>query len=70
VAYEALVEARRVAPVSVAGAVTIRTHPEVARMLRLVLQTASPILDRATIERLHVLEDAGARADQFEVSVG
>ncbi len=70
VAYEALLEARRVAPVLASGAVTIRTHPEVARAVRWVLQTTSPILDRATIERLNVLEDAGARADQFDVSVG
>jgi len=68
VAGEALAEARRLAPVFADGPVTVRVHPDVARALRLALQTAAPILDRGWIERLRVLEDAAARPDLFDVS--
>jgi ribonuclease G len=70
VAYEALFEARRVAPAFPEGDVTIRIHPDVARALRLALQTVAPIVDRAVFDRLRVVEDAAARPDQFDVSAG
>jgi hypothetical protein len=50
--------------------VTIRLHPDVARALRLALQTVAPIVDRAVFDRLRVVEDAAARPDQFDVSAG
>jgi ribonuclease G len=70
VAYEALFEVGRVAPLSPSGTVTVRTHPDVARALRLTLQTASPIVDQGVVSRLNILEDDGARPDQFDVKVG
>jgi ribonuclease G len=68
VAYEALSEVRRVAPAFTTGEVTVRVHPDVARALRLALQTAAPIVDRALSQRLRVVEDAASRPGQFDVS--
>jgi len=67
VAHQALSEVRRVATSFTTGDVTVRAHPDVARALRLVLQTAAPIVDPSMIERLHVLDDLEVRADQFDV---
>jgi ribonuclease G len=67
VAYDALFEVRRVASSFPTGEVTIRTHPDVARALRLALQTAAPIVDASLVERLRVLDDPDARVDQFDV---
>jgi ribonuclease G len=67
VAYDALSEVRRVAASFPSGEVTVRTHPDVARALRLALQTAAPILDAALVSRLRVLDDPEARLDQFDV---
>jgi ribonuclease G len=68
VAHEALHEVRRVAGSFRTGEVTVRAHPEVARALRLVLQTAAPIVEASLVERLRVLDDAESRADQFDVT--
>jgi ribonuclease G len=68
VAYDALSEVRRVASPLTNGEVTVSAHPEVARALRLALQTASPIVDRGLADRLRVLDDPAARMDQFDVS--
>jgi ribonuclease G len=68
VAYEALSEVRRVASTFTTGEVTVRTHPDVARALRLALQLAAPIVDRLLVERLRVLDDPEARLDQFDVN--
>ena len=70
VAHEALSEVRRVVGPFTSGDVTIRTHPEVARALRLALQTASPFLEGGVLARLRVEDDAAARSDQFDLSVG
>ena len=67
VAYDALFEVRRVASSFPAGQVTVRTHPDVARALRLALQTAAPVLDASLVARLKVLDDPEARVDQFDV---
>jgi len=67
VAHEALFEVHRIASSFTTGDVTVRAHPEVARALRLVLQTAAPIVDRSLMARLHVLDDTDARGDQFDV---
>jgi ribonuclease G len=68
VAYDALSEVRRVASPLTNGEVTVSAHPEVARALRLALQAAAPVVDRDLAERLRVLDDPGARMDQFDVS--
>ena len=68
VAAEALSEVRRVSSAFATETVTVRAHPDVTRVLRLALQTAAPVVDRALIERLCVLDDLGARPDQFDVS--
>jgi len=70
VAYEALSEVCRIARSFTAGEVTVRSHPEVARALRLALQTAAPIVDRDLLARLRVVEDPGSRPDQFDVNAG
>jgi len=70
VAHEALCEVRRVASSFTTGDVTVRAHPEAARVLRLTLQTAAPVVDRTLAERLRVLDDPAARPDQFDVNVG
>jgi ribonuclease G len=70
VAYEALFEVRRVASAFAAGEVTVRTHPEVARALRLALQTAAPVVDASVVDRLTVVDDPEARSDQFDVTAG
>ena len=67
IAYEALFEVRRVASSFTTGAVTVRTHPDVARALRLALQTAAPIVDALLVDRLKVFDDPDARLDQFDV---
>jgi len=67
VAYDALFEVRRVASSFTTGDVTVRTHPDVARALRLALQMAAPIVDASLIDRLRVLDDPEARVDQFDV---
>jgi len=69
VAYDALFEVRRVASSFTTGEVTVRTHPDVARALRLALQTAAPIVDASLVERLRVLDDPEARVDQFDVKL-
>jgi ribonuclease G len=68
VAYDALSEVRRVASPLTTGEVTVSAHPDVARALRLALQTAAPVVDRGLAGRLRVLDDPGARMDQFDVS--
>jgi ribonuclease G len=68
VAAEALSEVRRVSSVFATEELTVRAHPDVARLLRLVLQTTAPVVDRALIERLRVLDDPGSRPDQFDVN--
>jgi hypothetical protein len=68
VAYDALSEVRRVASPLTTGEVTVSAHPEVARALRLALQTAAPIVDSALADRLRVLDDPAARLDQFDVN--
>jgi len=68
VAAEALSEVRRVASVFATEDVTVRAHPEVTRALRLALETAASLVDRSVIERLRVLDDPGARPDQFDVN--
>jgi len=68
VAAEAMSEVRRVSSVFATEQLTVRAHPDVARVLRLSLQTAAPVVDRGLIERLHVLDDPGARPDQFDVN--
>jgi ribonuclease G len=67
VAYDALFEVRRVASSFPEGEVTVRTHPDVARAVRLALQAAAPILDASLVTRLRVLDDPDARVDQFDV---
>ena len=67
VAYDALFEVRRVASSFPTGDVTVRTHPDVARALRLALQTAFPIVDPSLVGRLRILDDPEARVDQFDV---
>lgn len=67
VAHEALFEVRRVASSFTTGDVTVRAHPDVARALRLVLQTAAPIVDPSLVARLCVLDDPEVRGDQFDV---
>jgi ribonuclease G len=68
VAYDALLEVRRIAPAS-AGAITVRAHPEVARAIRLAVQTAGPVIEDAVVLRLRVADDPGARLDAFDVSL-
>ncbi len=68
VAYEALSEVRRIASSFSTGEVTVRTHPDVARALRIALELASPVVDRWLVERLRVLADPEARIDQFDVN--
>ena len=68
VAYDALSEVRRVASPLTSGEVTVSAHPEVARALRLALQTGAQIVDSGLADRLRVLDDPAARPDQFEVS--
>jgi ribonuclease G len=68
VAVEALGEVRRVATVFPVGELIVKAHPEVARALRLAVQSAGPILDATIAERLRVLDDAEARAAEFDVS--
>jgi ribonuclease G len=69
VAYEALAEVSRVGSTFPAAEITVRAHPDVARALRLAMQTTAPVLDRALAQRFRVLEDATARPDGFDVSV-
>jgi len=69
VAYDALFEVRRVASSLTTGDVTVRTHPDVARALRLALQTAAPIINPSLVARLRVVDDPEARVDQFDVKV-
>ena len=70
VAYEALSEVRRVASPPATGEVTVSAHPDVARALRLALQTAAPIVDSALAGRLRVLDDPATRLDLFDVKAG
>jgi ribonuclease G len=70
VAYEALLEVRRVGVTFLAGDVTVRTHPDVAHVLRIAIQTAAPLIDRELLARLRVVEDVGSRPDQFDVNAG
>jgi Ribonuclease G/E len=67
VAHQALFEVRRVASSFTTGDVTVRAHPDVARALRLVLQTAAPVVDASLVARLRVLDDSEVRSDQFDV---
>ena len=67
VAYDALFEVRRVASSFPTGDVTVRTHPDVARALRLALQAAFPVVDPSLVGRLRILDDPEARVDQFDV---
>ena len=68
-AHQALFEVRRVASSFATGDVTVRAHPDVARALRLVLQTAAPIVDAALVDRLRIIDDPEVRSDQFDVRV-
>jgi ribonuclease G len=70
VAYDALFELRRIASAFTAGEVTVRTNPEVARVLRLALQTAAPVLHASVVDRVNVVDDPEARSDQFDVTAG
>ena len=68
VAYEALLEVRRVGVAFADGDLTVRTHPDVAHVLRIAIQAAAPLIDRALLARLRVVEDDGSRPDQFDVN--
>ena len=70
VAYEALSEVRRVASWPATGEVTVSAHPDVARALRLALQTAAPIVDSQLAERLRVLDDPATPLAQYDVRAG
>ncbi|HEX4825208.1 MAG TPA: Rne/Rng family ribonuclease [Candidatus Polarisedimenticolaceae bacterium] len=67
-ALEALVEVRRIAGAFSSGPLTVTSHPDVARALRLAIQVAGPVLDRSIAERLVVREDPAAPSDRFDVS--
>ncbi len=67
VAHDALSEVQRVAASFSSGELTVRIHPEVARALRLALQTAAPLVDAALVARLNIVDDPGSRPDQFDV---
>jgi ribonuclease G len=68
VALDALLEVRRVAAAFAEGPLTVRVHPDVARALRLALQTTGPILYPAIADRLRIADDPEVRFDQFDVS--
>jgi ribonuclease G len=68
VALEALLEVRRLATAFSDGVLTVRAHPDVARALRLALQTTGPVLHPAVVGRLQIADDPEARLDQFDVS--
>jgi hypothetical protein len=70
VAYEALVEVRRVGASFTESELTVRTHPDVAHVLRIAIQAAAPFIDRALLSRLSVVEDPASRPDQFDVNAG
>jgi ribonuclease G len=67
VALQALFEVRRVSTSFATGDVTVRAHPDVARALRLVLQTAAPVVESSLVARLRVMDDPEVRGDQFDV---
>jgi ribonuclease G len=69
VAYEALVEVRRLAGEIGEGAITVHAAPEVSHALRLAVQTAGPVVDASVIARLRVEDDPAARPDMFDITV-
>jgi ribonuclease G len=67
IASEALFEIRRLLSETEASAVTVRTHPEVARLLALELQTGGEDLDAVRRADVRIEADASVAPDHFEI---
>jgi len=67
IASEALFEIRRLIPETDASAVTVRTHPEVARLLALELQTGGEDLEAVRRADVRIEADATVAPDHFEI---
>jgi ribonuclease G len=67
IASEALVEIRRLLPETAASSVTVRTHPEVARILALTLQTGGEDLDAVRRASVRIEADDRVAPDHFEI---
>jgi ribonuclease G len=67
IASEALFEIRRLLPETAASAVTVRTHPEVARLIALELQTGGDDLEPVRRADVRIEADASVAPDHFEI---
>ncbi|HJQ99168.1 MAG TPA: Rne/Rng family ribonuclease [Candidatus Polarisedimenticolaceae bacterium] len=70
VAHEALLEVRRLLAGLAPSRVSLRAHPEVARVVRRTLQSPRSGIDAQGLEKIEVEEDAGLSADRFDVRAG
>jgi ribonuclease G len=67
IASEALFEIRRLLPETEASAVIVRTHPEVARLIALELQTGGEDLDAVRRADVRIEADESVAPDHFEI---
>ena len=67
IASEALFEIRRLLPETEASAVTVRTHPEVARLIALELQAGGEDLETVRRADVRIEADATVAPDHFEI---
>ena len=70
VAHEALLEVRRLLAGLAPSRVSLRAHPEVARVVRRTLQSPRSGIDAEGLDKIEVEEDAGLSADRFDVRAG
>jgi ribonuclease G len=67
VACEAMAEVQRLLPMLDGQTMTVRAHPDVAREIRIALQTTSSRSDTGRWPEIVVVDDPSLRPDQFDV---